>query len=232
MLLKDVVRSRIREAIRDGTFRNGEVLRDAELSEWLGVSRTPIRAALDDLAREGLIETASNRYTRVATPDEASVVSATHAMGTLFAGAIRFALPGLPPETKLQLQERCTELAEVLRAGDLEAIGARFLPLFREFLRLSTNQLYSDRVSSPTDGLGFITQTESVFHASGGESALPRFAAAIEALGAAIAAGDVRAARDATEEVFMGWVPDVTSDIPKYQHDGGPGPTTEPTMTA
>ena len=68
-LLRDTVRNRLREAILDGTLEPGERLHDDELVAWLQVSRTPIREALSDLVRAGLVEMAPNRWTRVATPD-------------------------------------------------------------------------------------------------------------------------------------------------------------------
>ena len=52
-LLRDDVYVRLRDAIVDGTFAPGESLRDGELAEWLGVSRTPVREALLRLAAAG-----------------------------------------------------------------------------------------------------------------------------------------------------------------------------------
>src|SRR6476619_698630 len=46
VLLRDEAYGRLRDAILDGTLEAGEQLRDAELSSWLGISRTPIREAL------------------------------------------------------------------------------------------------------------------------------------------------------------------------------------------
>ena len=45
-LLRDDVYTRLRDAIVDGTFAPGEQLRDLDLAQWLGVSRTPVREAL------------------------------------------------------------------------------------------------------------------------------------------------------------------------------------------
>ncbi|WP_081689901.1 GntR family transcriptional regulator [Leifsonia xyli] len=60
-LLRDTVAESIRSAILDGSFRPGERLHDEELQGWLGVSRTPIRDALNELSRAGLVEMAPNR---------------------------------------------------------------------------------------------------------------------------------------------------------------------------
>src|SRR6266581_4321481 len=65
-LLRDQAYARLRDAILDGTLEPGEQLKDAELAEWLGLSRTPIREAVARLEQYGLVETEPNRYTRVA----------------------------------------------------------------------------------------------------------------------------------------------------------------------
>lgn len=51
----------LRERMLDGALRGGEKLNEARLAEALGVSRTPLRAALHALAAEGLLEYAPNR---------------------------------------------------------------------------------------------------------------------------------------------------------------------------
>lgn len=64
-LLRDVVYAKLVSAIQDGTLVPGERLNDVELTDWLGVSRTPVREAISRLVSEGLVEMAANRYTRV-----------------------------------------------------------------------------------------------------------------------------------------------------------------------
>lgn len=46
----------IRQAIRDGTLVHDEIYSEAGLGDALGISRTPVREALIELSREGLIE--------------------------------------------------------------------------------------------------------------------------------------------------------------------------------
>ena len=47
----------------------GERLNDAELAQWLGVSRTPVREALTRLEESGLVQTKPGRYTMVSPLD-------------------------------------------------------------------------------------------------------------------------------------------------------------------
>ena len=83
-LLRDDVYRRLRDGIVDGTFAPGEQLRDVELAGWLGVSRTPIREALQRLAQAGLVVAEPGRSTSVtsldlrATRDAQAVVASMH----------------------------------------------------------------------------------------------------------------------------------------------------------
>jgi DNA-binding GntR family transcriptional regulator len=124
-LLRDQAYVRLRDAILDGTLEPGEQLKDAEVAEWLGLSRTPIREALARLEEYGLVETAPNRYTRV-TPltasdarDAFTVVAALHSLATLL---------GVPrvEESELATMRRANEdFAAALRANDVDrAIAA------------------------------------------------------------------------------------------------------------
>src|SRR4051794_41939537 len=67
-LLRDRTYHALRNAIVDGTLAPGERLRDAELTRWLGLSRTPVREPLARLELDGLGETAPQRFTRATPP--------------------------------------------------------------------------------------------------------------------------------------------------------------------
>ncbi|WP_025156499.1 GntR family transcriptional regulator [Leifsonia aquatica] len=209
VLLKDMVHDQLRDAILDRTLRHGEVLSDDELARWLGASRNPIRAAIHELAQEGLIETWPNRYTRVAVPSQAAVISATHALGALYAGAMRFTVPTLPDRVVKQSVERCADVLDALASGDVADIRRSFIPLFDDLLANCANDLYRERVQSSLGGLLFIAQAESVLRAMGGEPGLRRLEDSIEALGRALSMRDTAAARAAVEDAFLGWIPDV-----------------------
>ncbi|MGG7507543.1 GntR family transcriptional regulator [Plantibacter sp. YIM 135249] len=73
----------ILDAILDGRLEPGELLRDSDLSAWLGLSRTPIREALNQLAAKGLIEQEVHRYTRVAPLDAARFEQSSEALTML-----------------------------------------------------------------------------------------------------------------------------------------------------
>lgn len=114
-VLGDEVYARIGEAILDGTLQPGEHLRDHDLAARLGVSRTPVREALQRLERSGLVEVSPNRYTRVSIPDPKALIDTheflVHLMGTVSRLALR----------------RCSdaELAQMVELADAVILASR-----------------------------------------------------------------------------------------------------------
>lgn len=53
----------ITAAIRDSRLRAGDRLRETDLAEWLGVSRTPVREALKRLEAQGLVHVSGDGMT-------------------------------------------------------------------------------------------------------------------------------------------------------------------------
>ena len=73
----------LRELILNDTFPPGARLAESELAEQLGVSRTPVREALRQLAAEGLVELPPNRGARVASWSAAELESVFELRSTL-----------------------------------------------------------------------------------------------------------------------------------------------------
>jgi DNA-binding GntR family transcriptional regulator len=90
-LLRDNVYTAIRDAIVRGQLLPGERLRDGELGEWLGVSRTPVREALLRLAEAGLVQAQPGKVTLVAPEDPVALAHARTIAAELHALAARLA---------------------------------------------------------------------------------------------------------------------------------------------
>ncbi len=120
-LLRDEVYARLCDAIVDGTFQPGEQLRDVELAEWLGVSRTPVREAVLRLARTGLVVTIPGRSTVVAGVEPQTIQDAQDVVASMHELAIRTAIPFIRPGD-IEVMRRANRRFEVaLAAGDAEA---------------------------------------------------------------------------------------------------------------
>lgn len=96
-LLRDTAYRKLSAAIIDGTLAPGEPLHDGELCAWLGLSRTPVRDALNRLRDEGLVEMAAQRFTRVATMSAHDVHEVVPLLAAVHALATELAVPRLSP---------------------------------------------------------------------------------------------------------------------------------------
>lgn len=91
--LADAVYERIGEAIIDGALEPGSRIRDQEIAADLGVSRMPVREALQRLERIGLVEMSASRFTRITEVSEQDIEDAVEFLGYQAAAATRMATP-------------------------------------------------------------------------------------------------------------------------------------------
>ncbi|ODA90019.1 hypothetical protein ATY41_02990 [Leifsonia xyli subsp. xyli] len=199
VLLRDMVRERIRDAIMDGTLRPGEDLRDEELQAWLGVSRTPIRDAVNELTRAGLIEMAPNRYTRVATPSEEEALTSYNTLGVVLAGVVRLAVPKLPDSARKSILSELRKLAEAARGGDFDSVRDLFIPVFSRYIEHCENPQLVQLCHDTLDGLSYKMRTERMRTLVDQQE----LAASIERLREATASGSAVEAELATGLVFL-----------------------------
>lgn len=73
--LAAIVAARLREAIIDGQFKLGAMIPEESLAASFGVSRTPVREALNQLQSLGLVTVRPQRGSYVFSPDESDVAA-------------------------------------------------------------------------------------------------------------------------------------------------------------
>ncbi len=120
-LLRDDVYRRLRDAIVDGTFQPGEQLKDGELAEWLGVSRTPVREALLRLGGSGLVVALPGRSTRVSTIDAPAVRDARDVIAAMHELAVRETTGRLSEDDIDRMRAANRRFAEAVDSGDVGA---------------------------------------------------------------------------------------------------------------
>lgn len=120
-LLRENAYRSIRDAIVDGTLHPGERLNDAELAQWLGVSRTPVREALTRLEESGLVQTKPGRYTMVSPLDVRSARAAQTVTAAMHELAVREAVPTLSADEITAMREANARFAAALQANDVDA---------------------------------------------------------------------------------------------------------------
>nr|WP_193046527.1 GntR family transcriptional regulator [Mycolicibacterium baixiangningiae] len=120
-LLRDQAYVSIRDAIVNGTLAPGEKLRDPELEEWLGISRTPIREALARLEVAGLVHTTPGRSTVVSSIERQAVLNAQSVAAAMHALAVRTAVPLMGDNDFESMARANGQFADALDRGDADA---------------------------------------------------------------------------------------------------------------
>ncbi|WP_432942528.1 GntR family transcriptional regulator [Kribbella sp. CA-253562] len=120
-LLRDDVYRRLRDAIVDGTFRPGEQLKDGELAEWLGVSRTPVREALLRLGASGLVVALPGRSTTVSAIDVQVVRDAKDVVAAMHELAVRQVTGRISAQDVERMRDANRRFAAAVASGDVSA---------------------------------------------------------------------------------------------------------------
>ncbi len=117
-LLRDVAYERIKDAIRHGVLLPGQVLSETRLSKLLGISRTPVREALQSLAQEGLIQIIPGRAITVAAPSMQDSLSIIHVRSILEPEVAKLATESLAPDTLEALWQVLVDMEAAVERGD------------------------------------------------------------------------------------------------------------------
>ncbi|MED5358647.1 MAG: GntR family transcriptional regulator [Pseudomonadota bacterium] len=174
----------------------GAVLSEAELSEQLGIGRTPIREALQRLAREGLV---------LILPRKGILVSEINPGKQLLLLEVRRELERLLARSGAQRatdeeRERFTEIADGMERAERENDDLGFMRLddtFNKLIATAAHNEYANRAIGLTHGL-----SRRFWYVHYKEAADLPVAARLHAkLARAIAGGDSAAAATASDEL-------------------------------
>nr|WP_242556744.1 GntR family transcriptional regulator [Bacillus sp. HU-1818] len=116
--MKDEVYNTLRDWIITGKLEPGAKLRDQDLSETLGISRTPIREALLKLENDGLVVTKANRWTLVSPIDLNDAYNIYSIVWTLESLAMEKAFPHMTSADLEELEQLNEHLHHAMESGD------------------------------------------------------------------------------------------------------------------
>ena len=119
----------LRDLILSGQLLPGERLVQSELAQRLGVSRTPIREALQKLASEGLVAISSYKGASVAEFSLSELEEVYTVRGALESHAAYLAAQRITEEDLEQLETLLRQMEEAFEAGDL----SRLLEVHHQF---------------------------------------------------------------------------------------------------
>jgi len=142
----NLVFDRVLSAVHEGRFLPGQRISDSELAKQLGVSRTPVREALQRLREIGIIEASASRFTRVAVVSPKQTADALVVWVALYSALVNEVIPLVTPDI---LDEMCADHALFL--GHVSwALDSKRLEELRanpEFLREEVTGLVPQKIA-------------------------------------------------------------------------------------
>jgi len=138
--LPDRIAEQIREAIVDARLSFGEALSEEDLAAAFDVSRTPVREALGQLQREGLVKIVPKSGTYVFTPTLGDIAALCEYRAGLELQAVDLAMT----RNGVALRDRLTVLVagmvDAINAGDMRSYGRLDTQYHLAFLDGSENR--------------------------------------------------------------------------------------------
>jgi DNA-binding GntR family transcriptional regulator len=126
-------------AVHRGELQPGQRISDAELAQQYGVSRTPVREALQRLREIGIIEASPSRFTRVAVVTPAQTIEALVVWVALYRALLEEVIPRGVADALPELEAHHAAFVEALGAMDTDGIATTNFQFFSVLPPHSTN---------------------------------------------------------------------------------------------
>lgn len=127
--MHEITYETIRDAILNGRYQPGQRLVTEELAKELGVSRMPVREALQRLEVAGLVTITPHKGAVVSELSEAEIAEIYHIRAVLDGLAARLATPRLTQDDHAKLNALLDEMERGVQTHDLKTV----LTVNREF---------------------------------------------------------------------------------------------------
>jgi DNA-binding GntR family transcriptional regulator len=118
LLRREIAYERLKDALQHAELQPGEVLSETRLSRALGISRTPVREALQQLAQEGLVQVIPGRAVTVAAPSVRSVMDVVHLRLLLEPELVRLAAEAISASDTRKLLAAVDTMESACSVGD------------------------------------------------------------------------------------------------------------------
>jgi DNA-binding GntR family transcriptional regulator len=147
--LRDEITEMLRAAVISGELRPGVVHSAPQLASQFGVSATPVREAMLDLAKEGLIEAVRNKGFRVTEPSAKDLDDVSELRALIEVPTVRrIAEAGVEPAVIEELRPMAVEIEDAAARQDLIAHVAADMEFHLRLLALAGNAHLVETVRS------------------------------------------------------------------------------------
>ena len=133
------VLDRLREAILQGYFPAGSQLNQVKVAAQFGVSRGPVRAAINNLEKENLVKNIPHRGSFVTTLDKTSIQDLYQVRAILEGYAVRLAVANCTPADVNKIIDLTEAIRAAARRGETNEVVKLDFEIHEFFVVLSGN---------------------------------------------------------------------------------------------
>lgn len=145
--LRETVMRALRAAIISGEMEPGAVYSAPSLGARFGVSATPVREAMLDLVKEGLVTSLPNKGFRVTEVSDADLDDITQLRLLIEPPTVRAVVPLIPAEDLLELRRMAQDIVDGADHGDLISYTEADRLFHIRILEYSGNRRLVDMIS-------------------------------------------------------------------------------------
>jgi DNA-binding GntR family transcriptional regulator len=134
--------------VHEGRLLPGTRISDSDLAEKLGVSRTPVREALQRLREIGIIEASANRFTRIAIVSPQQTADAMVVWVALYGALVSEVIGLVPPSMVQAMRYDHDRFVHHLVNPDAQKLATANADFFAHFVTLSNNPALQRGITS------------------------------------------------------------------------------------
>jgi DNA-binding GntR family transcriptional regulator len=146
--LSDEVADQLREAVRSGALPSGTRLVEQEMAERLGVSRVPVREAIQTLADEGLIHKSPHRGAYVYLPTRKEIDEISSLRIVLECFVVECAIQNWSAAHEANLRRIVAEMRSAMLGGDVQGVYEQDYAFHRALWEIADHSILLEIVAS------------------------------------------------------------------------------------
>jgi len=161
MRRSEVAYARIKDALQHAGLEPGEPLSEPQLSKMLGISRTPVREALQQLAQEGLVQVIPGRAVTVASRSVQDVLDVIHMRSLLEPELARLAAECANIQQRATFAETMNDMETALKEDNYNAWSKADVIFHDTMSKACPNPLLGETVVMLRNRVHHLAKTDS-----------------------------------------------------------------------
>ncbi len=157
----EVAYVRIKDALQHAGLEPGEPLSEPQLSKMLGISRTPVREALQQLAQEGLVQVIPGRAVTVASRSVQDVLDVIHMRSLLEPELARLAAESASAQQRETFNDTMKDMETALKKDDYNAWSKADVIFHDTMSKACPNPLLGETVVMLRNRVHHLAKTDS-----------------------------------------------------------------------